>query len=121
MIVIFVLSTSTFSSKKTAKITDLLSSEIDLSLIAHVIVYFILGFLVSGAVNLNIEWKNKLFISVLACLLYAAFDEIHQYFEPERKWQLITMIIDSISSLLGILFYYLAYPKLLSKDKLANL
>ena len=112
MIVIFILSTTPFSSQRTSEITDKVSDEINFRLIAHLIVYFILGFLASGAFRLNFNWNRKIFFTVLICILYGTLDEVHQYFEPLRKCRLIDMITDGGGSLLGILTYYLGYLRL---------
>ncbi len=112
MIVIFILSTSLFSPQRTAKVTDKITTEINFRFIAHLIVYFILGFLASGAIRLNFSFNNKFLFTMLACCLYGVFDEFHQYFEPARKFRLIDIITNSGGSSLGILSYYLVYLRL---------
>ncbi|RLC46896.1 MAG: hypothetical protein DRH57_05150 [Candidatus Cloacimonadota bacterium] len=112
MVVIFILSTSPFSSQRTSEITDKISVKINFRLIAHLIVYFILGFLASGAIRSNFNWDKKVVFTVLICFLYGISDEVHQYFEPVRKCRLIDMITDGGGSLLGILTYYLGYLRL---------
>ena len=113
----FVLSTTPFSGKRVSRYTDWISTEIDFGLIAHFIVYFILGFLSSGAVRSNFNWKNKFLIILLICVLYAVTDEIHQYFEAERVARPIDVVLDSASALAGIGFYFLVYLKLINKQK----
>lgn len=106
MVVMFILSTPPFSGKRITNITDKISTGLDFDFIAHFIVYFILGFLTSGAIKTNFTWKNKFLITVLVCILFASSDELHQYFEPERKCRMIDVITDCVSSILGILFFY---------------
>lgn len=104
MVVIFVLSTNHFSSERT---TAKIDTHIPLRSLAHLFVYFVLGFLVSGTVNLNFNWKHKLLITLLFCVFYALTDELHQHFETERRFRLIDIATDSIGSFAGILFYNL--------------
>lgn len=96
---------------------DWISADIDFGLIAHFIVYFILGFLSSGAIRSNFTWKNKFFITLLICVLFALTDELHQYLEPERVARMIDVVLDSASALAGIGFYFLFYLKLITKHK----
>ena len=79
----------------------------DFGLIAHFVVYFIFGFLLSGALRTNFNWKNRFLLALLFCVLYAVLDEIHQYFEPERKFRISDIVLDSVSALGGIGFYFL--------------
>lgn len=102
MVFIFVLSTNHFSSGRT---TAKIDTEIPLRLLAHLFVYFVLGFLVSGAVKLNFNWKHKLLIALLFCVFYAFTDELHQHFEAERRFRLIDLATDSVGAFTGILFY----------------
>lgn len=112
MIVIFVLSSNYFSSGRT---TAKIDTNIPLRLFAHLFVYFVLGFLVSGAVNLNFNWKHKLLTALLFCVFYAFTDEVHQRFEPERRFRLIDIATDTVGALAGILFYNFLYLKHLNR------
>ena len=109
MAVIFVLSTNLFSAQRT---TDKIDTEIPLRNIAHLVVYFILGFLSSGAVRLNFSWKQKWLITLFFCIFYAFTDEVHHFFELERRFRFIDIAIDSVGAFAGILFYNLLYLKL---------
>ena len=80
--------------------------------IAHLLVYFILGFLASGAIRLNFTWKQKFIISLLFCILYSLSDEFHQHLVPERRFRLIDLSYDVLGSLAGILTYYCVYLRL---------
>ncbi|MCJ7579117.1 MAG: VanZ family protein [Candidatus Aminicenantes bacterium] len=102
MAVIFVLSTNYFSSERT---TDLINIHIPLRSLAHLFVYFVLGFLASGAIKLNFNWKHKLLITLLFCIFYALTDELHQYFETERRFGFTDIATDSVGASVGILFY----------------
>ena len=62
--------------------------------IAHFTEYAVLGFCMSGAVYFTFN-KNKFYIPLIPCVLYAISDEIHQYF------------VDSCGSLTGILIFLL--------------
>lgn len=115
MILIIILSTPLFTPQKTAKYTDKITTEINFRFIAHLMVYFILGFLVSGAVRLNFIWKSKLVMSIAICILFSIFDEFHQYFEPGRRLRLIDIGTDSIGSLVGISVHYFVYLRLKKK------
>lgn len=102
MVFIFVLSTNYFSSERT---TAKIDTNFPLRVLAHLFVYFVLGFLSSGSVKLNFNWKQKLLIALLFCVFYAFTDELHQYFETERRFRLIDLATDSAGALAGILFY----------------
>lgn len=102
MAVIFMLSTNYFSSERTTANID---TEIPLRLLAHLFMYFVLGFLSSGSVKLNFNWKHKLLITLLFCIFYAFTDELHQHFEAERRFRLIDLATDSLGAFAGILFY----------------
>ena len=102
MVIIFFLSTNYLSSERT---TAKIDTTIPFRDLAHLFVYFVLGFLASGAVNLNFNWKHKLLISLLFCIFYAFTDELHQYFETERRFGLIDIATDSVGACVGILFY----------------
>ncbi len=112
MVIIFILSTSLFSPDRTAKITEAITSKINFRFIAHLIVYLILGFLVSGTIRLNFTWNNKFILTLLVCILYGVSDEFHQYLEPARTFRLIDIITNSGGSSLGVLSYYLIYLRL---------
>ena len=109
MIIIFILSTTYFSSQRTAHILDRISTEINFRFLAHLIVYTIFGFLASGAIQTNFSWKNKFLITLIVCILYAIMDEFHQNFEPERKFRLIDIKTDTVGAFVGILLYHLPF------------
>ena len=104
MVFIFVLSTNYFSSEIT---TAKIDTNIPLRFLAHLFVYFVSGFLASGAISLNFNWTHKLLITLLFCIFYAFTDELHQFFEPERRFRLIDLATDSVGAFVGILLYHL--------------
>jgi len=74
--------------------------------IAHFTEYAALGFCMSGAVYFTFN-KNKFYIPLIPCVLYAASDEIHQYFVPERACRVFDVFVDSCGSSVGILIFLL--------------
>ncbi len=72
---------------------------------AHFFEYFVLGVL--GFLTVNTFNKYSLFMrAVLAavlCVLYAASDEIHQYFVPGRACRFTDILIDSAGILIAII------------------
>lgn len=73
--------------------------------IAHFILYFVLGILSADAF---IAWgkKRRVFVwALVLCVLYAASDEIHQFFVPGRSMQLTDVLLDTLGSALGALLW----------------
>ncbi|MFC2157036.1 VanZ family protein [Acidobacteriota bacterium] len=114
MMVLFVFSTSFFSSE----LTDKINAPFNIRFLAHIVVYFILGFFVSGAIELNFKWKRRFLIALIFCILYAFSDELHQYFEPTRAAKLIDVIKDSVGAWVGILVYRKVYLERMVKKGL---
>ena len=71
--------------------------------LAHVTIYFILGFLVYLYIK-DLKIDNKIIISILICALYATSDEIHQLFILGRSGEVKDVLIDTLGGVLGILF-----------------
>jgi len=70
---------------------------------AHFAEYFILGVLVMNAMKAGEMPDLRAFIlALLFCVLYAASDELHQYFVPGRDARATDVLIDSIGALAGI-------------------
>lgn len=65
---------------------------------AHMAEYAVLGFLLMG-------FMENVIISFLAGAIYAATDEIHQYFVPGRSCQITDVLIDSFGVIIGILIF----------------
>lgn len=74
--------------------------------IAHFTEYAALGFCMSGAIHFTFN-KNRFYIPLIPCVLYAVSDEIHQYFVPERACRIFDVFVDSCGSLTGILIFLL--------------
>ncbi len=74
--------------------------------IAHFTEYAALGFCMSGAICFTFS-KNKFYIPLIPCVLYAVSDEIHQYFVPERACRVFDVFVDSCGSSVGILIFLL--------------
>ena len=69
---------------------------------AHALEYTVLGFLISGAIEIGSgKWMWLLAWALGA--MYAATDEFHQYFVPGRSCELRDICIDSAGVLLGVL------------------
>ena len=70
---------------------------------AHFGVYFVLGALCGRAYGLSGVGARamRLTLSVLTCALYAATDEIHQYFVPGRAMMLTDVLLDSVGAFCG--------------------
>ena len=73
---------------------------------AHLIIYFVLGFL---CCNMFYSFKIRMIKSgILALVLsvvYAISDEIHQYFIPGRACAVSDMALDSAASLVGVVVF----------------
>ena len=73
---------------------------------AHFIIYFLLGFLVINLfIEFNLSIRQLLVFSLLFCFIYACSDEIHQLFIVGRSGSFVDVLLDTISSFLGIIFY----------------
>lgn len=71
-------------------------------MLAHIVEYFILGFLLERAVS---KWPFPLGFGVSTIgigMSYAISDEMHQYFVPGRFFQLSDVMLDSLGVLLGL-------------------
>ena len=77
---------------------------------AHFGEFLILGVLIF---LLIIEYKTKRphILSIVICFVYAIFDEIHQYFVPNRYCSLKDIMIDTSGAIVGILLCYTIYKK----------
>jgi len=72
--------------------------------LAHFSVYMLMGILSYSALLIaNIEKiTQKWAVSLGICALYAALDEIHQYFIPGRSMRFTDVLIDCSGALIGI-------------------
>lgn len=75
---------------------------------AHMMEYAVLGFLLMGCLKSFGMDRSRLWGYALAAgILYAASDELHQYFVPGRACQLRDVAIDGLGVLIGVLTSYL--------------
>ena len=71
---------------------------------AHFLEYLILGVLVLFTMKAyNIK---NIYIMLLICFLYACTDEFHQLFIEGRSGNIKDVLIDTLGSLTGILFFH---------------
>lgn len=71
---------------------------------AHVFEYFVLAFLTFKTLeSFNIK-ENKYIITILFCLLSASLDEIHQLFIVGRAFEYYDILMDTLGSILMLLF-----------------
>ena len=97
------------NNKKTNKLITFVRKS------AHFIIYFLLGFLVINLfIEFNLSYSQIIVFSLLLCFFYACSDEIHQLFIVGRSGRVFDVLLDSVSSFLGILFYKLLF---LRRDK----
>lgn len=72
--------------------------------IAHFSIFFVIGILTFFATYMfKTKKTNKYLIMAGICSFYAVFDELHQYFIPERTASFSDVIIDLSGSLFGVL------------------
>ena len=72
--------------------------------LAHFSLYFtggVLVFLFSSTFN-TVALNKKVIYSLIFGVVYAASDELHQYFIPERNASVLDVCLDSFSFLVGI-------------------
>lgn len=75
---------------------------------AHFSIYMLLGILtISCALTFKGESVYKFDSSIMFCFLYAATDELHQLFIPNRSGQFIDVCLDTVGALTGILLVLL--------------
>ena len=70
---------------------------------AHVSVYLVLGVLLAiHMLFYSITEKKRFVIALLIIVLYACFDELHQYFVPGRVACIKDVGLDTVGGLMGI-------------------
>lgn len=71
--------------------------------VAHYSVYLLGGLLIANAMGQVVQEEKKIALySVLMGVFYAASDEIHQLFIPERSGRVVDVVIDSFGIFTGI-------------------
>lgn len=73
--------------------------------VAHATEYCILGIIVVSLLR-GIKVKNKYFLSLLSCFLYACTDEMHQIFTG-RTPMFKDVLIDTAGCMIGLLIFYI--------------
>ena len=78
---------------------------------AHFFIYFVLGVsvLMSVITYFDLKLLIRMIIGSSICIIYAAIDEIHQYFIAGRSCEFRDFLIDTSGSIIGILFGYLVF------------
>ena len=85
---------------------------------AHFTVYFILGFCVANALKYHVKNKKSLFaVAWGIAALYGVFDEIHQYFVPERVCSVRDMAINAAGALAGVAVAFLLIALISRRSK----
>ena len=70
---------------------------------AHLLVYFVLGYLmISTLKEFRLVDKRTYIFAVILCVLYSISDEVHQYLVPGRSAGVIDVLIDTVGSSLGV-------------------
>lgn len=95
-----------FKIDKTEKFMDFLGMLVRKA--AHIFIFFVLGFCVTNSVRQLIGNPRYIFlISMCIGSLYAATDEIHQYFVPGRACMFRDWVIDTVGVLIGCCVFFL--------------
>ncbi|MBR5472968.1 MAG: VanZ family protein [Clostridia bacterium] len=99
----------TLSLQQQADITSVITLIVRKT--AHFSEYFILGALVSLTTLTfsKINYKLKFLLSVMFCVIYAASDEIHQFFVPGRACRFGDVFIDTAGSIIAITLIMMIY------------
>ncbi len=85
---------------------------------AHFSIYLALGFFVRISLyksNLKLSRSSASLASTFICFLYAATDEVHQYFVPGRSCSVFDVLLDTVGAVCGILVAYLIFERIKSK------
>jgi VanZ family protein len=77
----------------------------------HLVEFTLLGFLLSFGFFLSFgsSVRVKSVFTLTSGILLGCLDELHQYFVPERSFEVLDIVADSIGILMGLIaFYYLS-------------
>lgn len=79
---------------------------------AHFFSYFFLGFfwILGLRKRVRDDWLTIL-LSILLCIGYASFDELHQNFTPDRTALMADVILDTVGAIVGIITIQLLLTK----------
>jgi len=81
----------------------ILELEVRINDILHICEFALLSFLIA----FGFSGKVRSVYLILATIIYAILDEVHQYFVPNRYFSFYDILLDSIGVILGFLFYIL--------------
>lgn len=71
--------------------------------LAHFTIYALMGACAyNGLLKLSLRLRLKVLAAAGICFAYAVFDEIHQFFVPERAFMVTDMLIDLCGALVGM-------------------
>jgi VanZ family protein len=74
---------------------------------AHAVEYAILAVLWCRALGQGEKWSwGRVSLALALTLLYAASDEYHQTFVPNRQGRVSDALVDGAGALVGVLLYY---------------
>lgn len=72
--------------------------------LAHFSIYLLGGILIYNYIKtFDLKTNKKIIISIMIGVLYATFDEFHQYFVAERSAQILDVCIDSLGIITGVI------------------
>jgi VanZ family protein len=81
--------------------------------LAHMAEYAILTVLWCRALGRGEKWRwGRVLLACALTLLYAASDEYHQTFVPNRKGRLSDVVVDNVGAGVGVLVYYFVKRKM---------
>ena len=87
---------------------------------AHFSVYLVLGILTSNALRISgVPLKKQILYAFVISVLYAASDEFHQSFVPDRGPSIVDVGIDSAGATVGISLYQ-GIRKIISRNRQKN-
>ncbi len=100
---------------------DFLKIEFTVRKAAHVCLFAVLGSIFCGYFGeFSVNSKQRILFATFATMGYAALDELHQYFVPDRAARLYDVAIDAAGGLLGATAFFifmLIINKLINKFK----
>lgn len=88
------------------KVAEYLQNGFFVRKAGHIIEFFILGILVYALLRRQ-GVKKSVLLSIMVCVAYAASDEIHQMFVPNRGPLVTDVLIDGIASAAAVLLMWL--------------
>lgn len=106
------------------KLTEKYSLVYSIRKLAHLTIFCVLQLIVFNVMRHNGKSILKASVySMLAVILYAIFDEVHQYFIPGRSCQAKDVVIDTMGGVVGLTISYIGiilkniFLKILNKKR----